>query len=170
MGRRDQLPVEETPVIHGDPLPFRRGALLPAIRWGQCLAVSLQRAQSWGSRGARCAESWASMTSAVGSRSIAVPGHVDGSTSDDGGRVPPLRALPPKPVTPSGHEDTPGKSSLRGSLPDTRAALLKTAQVRRFPDTEKRLQPQGAWRGVKTVSTGILDGFWGTQGTRVENG
>ena len=65
---------------------------------------------------------------------------------------------------------SPGKSSLRGSLPDTRAALLKTAQVRRFPDTEKRLQPQGAWRGVKTVSTGILDGFWGTQGTRVENG
>ena len=99
-----------------------------------------------------------------------MPVHVDSSTSDNGGRAPPLRALPPKPVTPSGHENTPGKSSLRGGLPDTHAALLKTAQVMRCPDSEKQLQPQGAWRGMKTVSTGILDRSWDTQGTRVENG
>lgn len=54
MGKRDQLPAEETPVIHGDPLPFRRGALLPAVRWGLCLAVSLQSTELGVERSQMC--------------------------------------------------------------------------------------------------------------------
>ena len=59
------------------------------------------------------------------------------------GRAAPLRALSPKPVTPSGHEKTPGRSSLSGSLPHTHAALLKTARVVRCPRVRSGHSPGG---------------------------
>lgn len=118
-------------MTHGDPLPSRRGARLPAWLWS--VPSSFPAECRVRGRGAGRAESWASTTLAAGSRSIAVPGHVDGSVPAMMGGAPPLRALPPKLVSLSGHEKTPGKSSLRGSLPDARTALLKTARVVRCP-------------------------------------
>ena len=84
-------------MTHGDTLPSWRGARLPTIWWGLCPAASLQRAQSEGT-GAGRGESCASTTFAAGSRSIAVPGHVEGSAPDmmGGGHLP-SGLFPPNP-------------------------------------------------------------------------
>lgn len=148
-------------MIHGDPLPSRRGCLLPAARGGLCRAVSLQRVQSWGQRGARRRILGQHPSLAVGSRSTSAPGHMDGSTPDDEGRAPPPGSSP-KPVTSSGHVRThPRQNPPEVARPDTHTELLKTGQVMRCWTERSSHSPGGLWarRLCRSGDPGQVPGY-----------